>query len=194
MHCCKHHHQCQPEDNVIKGRVFEWGIRPLTSFNHKIQPLMKTDSLQTRSFYFLSAGSSAIPLNSCELIKSMPWGLLCCQYWDVFWWKEATMESSHRFMCTRDQLAHWQTQYLGRFSKIHNYTTKLLYSTVYCRGPCKCYVMQMGVGVWFSGKKRYEGVMFNVISVTRGWVGVQFPEKIALHNTWTVPSSSTITW
>ena len=26
-------------------------------------------------------------------------------------------------------------------------------------------------------KKRYEGVMFNVISVTRGWVGVQYPEK-----------------
>ena len=26
-------------------------------------------------------------------------------------------------------------------------------------------------------KKRYEGVMFNVISVTRGWVGVQFPGK-----------------
>ena len=36
----------------------------------------------------------------------------------------------------------------------------------------------MGVGgVRFSGKKRYEGVMFNVISFTRGWVGVQFPEK-----------------
>ena len=34
-------------------------------------------------------------------------------------------------------------------------------------------------GVRFSGKKRYEGVMFNVIliSVTRGWVGVQFAEK-----------------
>ena len=29
----------------------------------------------------------------------------------------------------------------------------------------------------FLGKKRYEGVMFNVISVTRGWVGVQCPEK-----------------
>ena len=29
----------------------------------------------------------------------------------------------------------------------------------------------------FLEKKRYEGVMFNVISVTRGWVGVQFPEK-----------------
>ena len=26
-------------------------------------------------------------------------------------------------------------------------------------------------------KKRYDGVMFNVISVTRGWVGVQFAEK-----------------
>ena len=24
-------------------------------------------------------------------------------------------------------------------------------------------------------KKRYEGVRFNVISVMRGWVGVQFP-------------------
>ena len=40
-----------------------------------------------------------------------------------------------------------------------------------------CYVTQMGWGVSFSGKNRYEGVMFNVISVTRGWVGVQFPEK-----------------
>ena len=26
-------------------------------------------------------------------------------------------------------------------------------------------------------KNRYEGVRFNVISVTRGWVGVQFPQK-----------------
>ena len=29
-----------------------------------------------------------------------------------------------------------------------------------------------GGGVNFSGEKHYEGVMFNVISVTRGWVGV----------------------
>ena len=35
-----------------------------------------------------------------------------------------------------------------------------------------------GVGVVkFSGKKRNEGVRFNVISITRGWVGVQFPGK-----------------
>ena len=34
-----------------------------------------------------------------------------------------------------------------------------------------------GGGVTFSGKKRYESVMFNVISVTRGWEGVQFSEK-----------------
>ena len=34
----------------------------------------------------------------------------------------------------------------------------------------------MGVGgVTFSGKKRNEGIGYNVISVTRGWVGVQFP-------------------
>ena len=34
-----------------------------------------------------------------------------------------------------------------------------------------------GGGVKFSGKKRYEGVRFNVICVTRGWVAVQFLEK-----------------
>ena len=32
-------------------------------------------------------------------------------------------------------------------------------------------------GVGFPGKKRYEGVLVNVISVTRGWVGVKFPGK-----------------
>ena len=31
----------------------------------------------------------------------------------------------------------------------------------------------MGGGVTFSEGKRYEGVMFNIISGTRGWVGVQ---------------------
>ena len=46
------------------------------------------------------------------------------------------------------------------------------------KGPFKCYVTQMGVGgVRFSGKKRYEGAIFNVISVTRWWVGVRFAEK-----------------
>ena len=34
-----------------------------------------------------------------------------------------------------------------------------------------------GGGVRIFWKWRYEGVMFNVISITRGWVGVQFPEK-----------------
>ena len=32
-------------------------------------------------------------------------------------------------------------------------------------------------GVSFPGKKRYEGVRFNVISITRGWMGVKFPGK-----------------
>ena len=51
-----------------------------------------------------------------------------------------------------------------------------------CKGPFKCYVMQVGGGVSsFQGKKHYEGVWFNVISITsRGWV--QFPEK-TLRNT-----------
>ena len=32
-------------------------------------------------------------------------------------------------------------------------------------------------GFPISLKKRYEDALFNVISVTRGWVGVEFPEK-----------------
>ena len=34
-----------------------------------------------------------------------------------------------------------------------------------------------GGGVMVSLKKRYEGVCFNVISITRGWVGVKYPRK-----------------
>ena len=48
--------------------------------------------------------------------------------------------------------------------------------TVYS-GPFKCYIMQCGVGgVRFPGKKCHEYVRFNVISVTRWCVGVEFPE------------------
>ena len=35
-----------------------------------------------------------------------------------------------------------------------------------------------GGGVQFYEKKRYEGVWFNVIGVTRGWVGVKIPGKM----------------
>ena len=37
--------------------------------------------------------------------------------------------------------------------------------------------MGVGWGVNFSDKKLYKGVLFNVTSITRGWVGVTFPEK-----------------
>ena len=40
-----------------------------------------------------------------------------------------------------------------------------------------------GGGVNFSGKKRYEGVWFNVISVTRGWVWGLISRQKALRNT-----------
>ncbi len=49
---------------------------------------------------------------------------------------------------------------------------------------CICGVIQVlrnavggGGGCQLSRKKRYEGIRFNVISVTRGWVGVKFPGK-----------------
>ena len=32
-------------------------------------------------------------------------------------------------------------------------------------------------GVTFSGKKRYKGLMFNVISITREWVGGSISRK-----------------
>ena len=35
----------------------------------------------------------------------------------------------------------------------------------------------VGGGFQILREKRYEGVRFNVISVTRGWVGVKFPGK-----------------
>ena len=44
-------------------------------------------------------------------------------------------------------------------------------------------------GIQFFGKKRYKGVWFNVISVTRGWVGVQIPGKkryVTWPQTWCV--------
>ena len=34
-----------------------------------------------------------------------------------------------------------------------------------------------GRGVSFPEKNHYEGVQFNVISVTKGWVGVKFQGK-----------------
>ena len=37
--------------------------------------------------------------------------------------------------------------------------------------------MQMGSGCQIFRKNGYDGVRFNVISVTRGWLGVPFPEK-----------------
>ena len=52
------------------------------------------------------------------------------------------------------------------------------------KGPFKCYVMHTRVGVSHFPDKRYEGVMFNVISVTRRWVGgCQISRKKALCNT-----------
>ena len=56
----------------------------------------------------------------------------------------------------------------------------LTYRIIYTLGAIQVLRNADGVeggGVTFSGKKRYEGVMFNVISVTRGWLGVQFPGK-----------------
>ena len=44
----------------------------------------------------------------------------------------------------------------------------------------------MGAGGWgckICRKKPYKGIRFNMISVTRGWRGVKFSEKKALHNT-----------
>ena len=38
-------------------------------------------------------------------------------------------------------------------------------------------VLRSKLGQIFFGGGRYEGVRFNVISITRGWVGVKFPEK-----------------
>ncbi len=77
-----------------------------------------------------------------------------------------------------------RTRYRGGWKRLSDEAVKKMRAARHPltkdKGPFKCYVTQMGVGgggVRFSGKKRYDGVMFHVISVTRGWVGVQFPGK-----------------
>ena len=51
------------------------------------------------------------------------------------------------------------------------------------------HVMQWGVSGMsnFYGKKCYTVVWFNVISVMKGWVGVNFPENKALPETLIAP-------
>ena len=45
-------------------------------------------------------------------------------------------------------------------------------------GAIQVLLKTMGVGVCQIYQiKHYEGVRFNVTSVTRGWVGVKYPEK-----------------
>ena len=48
--------------------------------------------------------------------------------------------------------------------------------------------MQWGRGLRISTAQRYKGMRLNVISITRGWESVNFPEK-ALCNTWLAESS-----
>ena len=47
------------------------------------------------------------------------------------------------------------------------------------KGSFNCYVKQWGMGMCVSKlpEKGHEGICFNVISMLRGWVGVNFPEK-----------------
>ena len=52
---------------------------------------------------------------------------------------------------------------------LHNWVATYIYTMINSsiQRSFKCYVMPRG-GVSFPGKKRYEGVRFNIISVTRG--------------------------
>ena len=67
-----------------------------------------------------------------------------------------------------------------RKKKMDLYDQGVNYNKIFCMGSFKCYVTLTGC-MWevvkFSGNKRYKGVRCNIISVMRGWVGVQFPEK-----------------
>ena len=59
-----------------------------------------------------------------------------------------------------------------------SFTIGLAYVCVSYLGAIQVLRNADGVGgVRFSGKKLYEGVRFNVIGVTSGWVGVQISRK-----------------
>ena len=55
-------------------------------------------------------------------------------------------------------------------------TPFFLANSAYCLAAIQV-LHNVGGGVSFPGKKRYEGVRFNAISITRGWVEVKFPGK-----------------
>ena len=57
---------------------------------------------------------------------------------------------------------------------------QLFLTTLNCYSGAIQVLRNAVVGGWVSAfpeKKRYDGVRFNVISVTRGWVGLIFPGK-----------------
>ena len=77
------------------------------------------------------------------------------------------LHTCQRQVTTNNEILDWDFPSLPRVSHVS-----------ITSGPFKCYVTQMGVGgCQIFQKKAYDGVMFNVISVKRGWVGVQFAEK-----------------
>ena len=82
---------------------------------------------------------------------------------------------------TNSQLLH-VAGYYYLLSQIH----KQIYILVFALGFAKmesCGAIQVlrnadgGGGCPIFWKKHYEGVRFNIISVTRGWVGANFQEK-----------------
>ena len=67
----------------------------------------------------------------------------------------------------------------------------LQYSNVLIRGHSSVTKRRVRGVSNFLGNSVTTGVRFNVISVTRGWVGVQFPEK-ALRNTCIAPNTGIV--
>ena len=65
---------------------------------------------------------------------------------------------------------------LSRGLRIHTFTNNHVYINIAFGAIQVLHNVDGGGSVRFSGKKRYEGVRCNVITITRGWV-VQFPEK-----------------
>ena len=61
-----------------------------------------------------------------------------------------------------------------RHNDRHKWNTIICYSSYWA-----IQVLRTEVGgLIFPGKKRYEGVRFNVISITWGWVGVKYPGEM----------------
>ena len=129
-------------------------------------------------------------IESTHLLLVRPVGLcpamrLSIEVVSISYWEEGLHGGCQS---QRKQCCHWRDQCCCGLEHLKDLQNKFCSLDIFLssssnvlrfsyKGPFKCYLTHWGWGgVIFHRKKCYECVRLNVISVTRGCVGVDFPE------------------